>query len=324
MKYGGNRGLGSYGQADPRVPTPMSPMGGAGPGGMPGGGVPPGMPQGMSPGMPSGAGILNGVGPMPGVGMPPQGMPIQGQGGSIRNTLGSGLKSRGVFQKDGRINNSRGGLFSGGGGKMGSGPFSFLGSGGGPGVPQPRQFILESAQAGMASNGIATISLDNVFTCIANLPAPNTLIGQGFGTYAVYLVDNKGQTGFLAGILRSVGNGVYQTQFRSQVPLTHYSRVLITVENPQNLGHVPQGPIVLQVKQPSGPSRFLTPVKNAGGSVWKKISGLIQRKAGGSAEPTIPIEPSNGGIPTDSVLEAPVTPVAPELPLGTPPIDPFK
>nr|WP_242837462.1 hypothetical protein [Desulfitobacterium metallireducens] len=230
-------------------------------------------------------------------GIPPEGGMLPGgtgmtPGGSIRNTLGAGLKSRGVFQKDGKINNSRGGFIGpkqGGGGGMGSGPFSFLGQGGGgQALNQPRQLILEPTQAGISANGIATISPDNLFTCIANLPSPNTLMGQGNGTYAAYLVDEKGSTGFLAGVLRPVGSGVYQTQFRSQVPLLHYSRVLITVENPQNLGHVPNGPIILQVKQPMGASRFLNPVKKAGGSVWQKISGFVRGRGATPVAPPVP------------------------------------
>jgi hypothetical protein len=251
---------------------------------------------------------------------PESGMFSGGQGmapgGSLRNTLGAGLKSKGVFQKDGKLNNSRGGFIGpkqGGGGGMGSGPFSFLGQGGsGQVVNQPRQLILEPAQAGISANGIATISPDNLFTCIANLPSPNTLMGQGYGTYAAYLVDEKGSTGFLAGILRSVGSGVYQTQFRSQVPLLHYNRVLITIENPQRIGHVPAGPIILQVKQPMGPSRFLSPVKKAGGSVWQKISGFVRGR--GNA-PAVPIAPTglDEGIPSPEIPQA-VDPTIPPTP----------
>lgn len=269
-----------------------------------------------------------------------QGMP----GGTIRNNLGAELKKRGFFQKDGKIQNLRGGFFGAKshkepvepqvqppaqpqeGGNMRVGPFSFLSSGGGPSGPggpgapalQHRQLILEAGQPGINASGIASISPDNVFSCIANLPPPSTLLGGGPGTYAAYLVDGKGQNGFLAGILRPAGNGVYQAQFRSQVPLSPYNRVMITVENPQHLGHVPQGPVVLQVKQPPGPIRFLSPLKKAGGSVkkaggavWNKLSGLIPKKAvpgviegiipeGGAAltEGGIPL---TGGVPTGAV-----------------------
>lgn len=313
MRFTWDQGNGSFGQIDPRVPRRLDTYQGMPMGGMPGQGA--GWGHGVNPATMSGGGFTygSGIAPggMPSAGMPPtrapgfgQGMqapggmgqfPMNGSGmlpgGTIRNNLGSELKKRGIFQKDGQINNLRGGFFGAkpnkqvaqpeGGGSMGVGPFSFLGGGGpGPsGMQQPRQFILDAAQEGMNANGIASISPDNVFSCIANLPSPSTLVGRGVGTYAAYLVDGKGQTGFLAGVLRPVGNGVYQAQFRSQVPLNHYSRVIITVENPQQMGHVPQGPIVLQVKQPAGPIRFLAPIKKAGGSVWGKISGLMQRRS---------------------------------------------
>jgi len=283
VRFGGDMGRSQgFGQANPQGPP--VPQLGQGPGMPQGGGMyPNSMPPG--PGIPPGYGMYPGGGMLPGQGITPG-------GGSIRNTLGSGLKSRGVFQKDGKITNSRGGFIGPkqGGGPMGSGPFSFLGQGGGgPVMNQPRQLILEAAQAGIAANGIATISPDNVFSCVANLPLPNTLVGQGYGTYAAYLVDQKGTTGFLAGVLRPIGSGVYQTQFRSQVPLLYYSRVLITVENPQDLGQAPKGPIILQVRQPMGPSRFLSPVKKAGGSVWQKIYGFVRGRGNPS---TVPLAPS--------------------------------
>lgn len=341
MRFVGDRGNGPFGQGPgglELVPNDRTYSGGIG--GIPAGGMPQ---AGMPP---------TGVPP---AGVPPTGMPYSGMlgpspGGSIRNNLGSELKKRGVFQKDGQIQNSRGGFFGAkpqksgfnpggpppmgtvggvpgaqgttntGGGNMGTGPFSFLGSGGAPGGPgmplaQARQLILEPAQAGIAANGVATISPDNVFTCIANLPSPNTLISQGYGTYAAYLVDEKGQTGFLAGILRPVGNGAYQTQFRSQVPLAHYSRVIITIENAQQLSHVPRGPIVLQVKQPAGPIRFLSPVKKAGSSVWKKVTGLFQGK------PKAPI-PEGGGVPLEVPPPTPVELPIGNPPIGTPPVEP--
>jgi len=93
--------------------------------------------------------------------------------------------------------------------------------------------------------------------------------------YATYLVDDKGKTGFLAGVLRPVGNGVYRAHFQSQVPLHHYSRVVVSVENPSQLGQAPNGPIILKVKEPMGMMAFLTPMKTTATSVWGKISGLI-------------------------------------------------
>jgi hypothetical protein len=362
VKFSRDPGSGSFGQADLGGPARMAPRAGIYPGGTQAGRPPMqgSHPQGMGPmgpagvpptGMPSYGTPPAGASPM---GVPPTGMqppwnqgyggmgqypmqppgPMYGgmTGGTIRNNLGSELKKKGFFQKDGKIQNLRGGFFGGkkpkqpsipqggvspggvapgGGGNMGTGPFSFLGNGGGlggPGMPQARQLILETTQAGIAANGIASISSDNVFSCMANLPSPNVMLGQGYGTYAAYLVDSKGQTGFLAGILRPVGNGVYQTQFRSQVPLAHYSRVIITIENPQQLGHVPRGPIILQVKQPKGPIQFLTPIKNAGGSVWKKLSGLIQGK------PKVPVLPES----IDSVEIEP--PLNVESPVENPPL----
>lgn len=335
VSYGGDMGRPQgFGQAGPQggAPNwgagygpgqgPIAPMGGGMPAGYPGetypgmpqGGIPQGVQQGVPQGMPQG--MPQGV---------PQGMPRgASSGGSIRNTLGSGLKQKGIFQKDGQINNSRGGFIGpkqGGGGGMGTGagPFSFLGQGGGaPSMNQPRQLILESAQAGIAANGIATISPDNLFTCIANLPSPTSLTGQSYGTYAVYLVDEKGSSGFLAGVLRPVGSGVYQTQFRSQVPLLHYNRVLVTIENPQQLGHSPSGPVILHVKQPMGASRFLSPVKKAGGSVWQKISGLFQGRGGVPEIPQTPAGLGEGAIAPEMVQTVnPANPINPEIP--TPP-----
>lgn len=225
------------------------------------------------------------VPPMPGY--PP--MP----GGTIRNNLGSELKKRGIFQKDGQIQNLRGGFI---GAKTPKAPiktpFSFLSSGGSD-VPQMSQLILEPTQEGLVANGIASISPDNVFSCIANLPSPESLMGGGTATYAAYLADSKGKTGFLAGVLRPIGTGVYRTQFRSQVPLHHYSRVLVTLENPQNLAQYPQGPVVLQVKQAAGPIRMLEPMKKAGGSVWNKLSGLIKKKPAAEAVPEV-LGPTEG------------------------------
>ncbi|TGE39589.1 hypothetical protein E4K67_00830 [Desulfosporosinus fructosivorans] len=269
----------------------------------------------------------------------PQGFPMQlpnsqlGQGyspGAIRNTLGSGLKASGFFQKDGQIQNSRGGFI---GAKQpphqgmpyqtpppaqGTGFIppqqseynqgSMYSQGQGQGhnqggynqvmgynqnqnqgyyQAQARQLILEAAQQGIIGNGVATISPDNSFLLVANLPPPQTFLGQGqTGMYASYLVDDKGKTGFLVGVLRPVGNGVYRAHFQSQVPLHHYSRVVISVENPAQLGQAPQGPIILKVKEPLGMMAFLNPMKNTATTVWGKISGFInnRRKPAGSSE----------------------------------------
>jgi len=262
--------------------------------------------------------------------------------GTIRNTLGSGLKASGFFQKDGQIQNSRGGFI---GAKQpppqgipyqtpppaqGTG-FSQQQSGYNQGLMytqgqghnqgqgynqggynqggynqnmgynqnqgynqvQARQLILEAAQQGIIGNGVATISPDNSFLLIANLPAPQTFLGQGqTGMYAAYLVDDKGKTGFLVGVLRSVGNGVYRAHFQSQVPLHHYSRVVVSVENPAQLGQAPNGPIILKVKEPMGMMTFLTPMKNTATTVWGKISGLINsRKKPAISPEAAPISP---------------------------------
>jgi len=128
---------------------------------------------------------------------------------------------------------------------------------------------------------------------IANLPAPQTFLGQGqTGMYAAYLVDDKGKTGFLVGGLRPVGSGVYRAHFQSPVPLHHYSRVVVSVENPAQLGQAPNGPIILKVKEPMGMMTFLTPMKNTATTVWGKITGLInsRKKPAVSPEPA-PISP---------------------------------
>lgn len=322
---GGGQGYpgAGYGVGPGAGPTmPMAggmPVGGGRyPGGMyPGGMNQGGAPQGMFQGMPQGVthGMTQAPGFPPRNGPSPSG-PGMAPGGSLRNTLGAGLKSKGIFKKDGKLNNSRGGFIGPkqGGGGMEAGPFSFLGQGGsGQAANMPRQLILEPSQAGIAANGIATITPDNMFTCIANLPSPNTLSSQGYGTYAAYLVDEKGSTGFLAGILRPVGSGVYQTQFRSQVPLMHYTRVLITLENPQQLAQVPNGPIVLQVKQSMGASRFLVPVKKAGGSIWQKISGFVRGRGNVADVPGVPLEPlgQDQDVPLSEIPQSVDTPLPP-------------
>ena len=276
----------------------------------------------------------------------PQGFPMQlpnsqlGQGyspGTIRNTLGSGLKASGFFQKDGQIQNSRGGFIGAKQPPPQGMPYQTPPPAQGTGfIPQQqsgynqslmntqgqgynqggynqgmrynqgmgynqnqsysqapaRQLILEAAQQGIIGNGVATISPDNSFLLIANLPPPQTFLGQGqTGAYACYLVDDKGQTGFLVGGLRSVGNGVYRAHFQSQVPLHHYSRVVVSVENPAQLGQAPNGPIILKVKEPMGMMTFLTPMKNTATTIWGKISGLINRKKPAISPEVAPISP---------------------------------
>ncbi len=255
--------------------------------------------------------------------------------GAIRNTLGSGLKASGFFQKDGQIQNSRGGFmgpkqssFPGpvqgnpwqapptsqsmsafphqtGGNNQSMGYGQNMGFDQSPGYYQPqfqganqgmnqsRQLILQAAQEGIIGNGVATISPDNSFLLIANLPPPQTFLGQGqVGQYAAYLVDDKGKTGFLAGVLRPVGNGVYRAHFQSQVPLYPYSRTVVSVESLGQLGQAPNGPIILKVKEPMGVMTFLAPVKNTASSVWGKISNLISgRKKPAISPDSAPVSP---------------------------------
>ncbi|MDP4159904.1 MAG: hypothetical protein Q8911_09125 [Bacillota bacterium] len=301
----------------------------------------------------------------------PQGFPMQlpnsqlGSGysaGSIRNTLGSGLKASGFFQKDGKVQNLRGGFIGPKQpptqGPLWQPPLSAQGRGytqeqgydqgmvnkkgyyqGGYGQGQvynqvqTRQLILQPAQEGINGNGAATISPDNIFLLIANLPAPQTFLRQGQpGVYAAYLVDDKGTSGFLVGLLRSVGNGVYRAHFQSPVPLHHYSRVVVSVENPSMLGQAPFGPIILKVKEPIGMMTFLTPVKNAGSTVWGKISGLISgRKKPQIGPETVPmnqefIQSTNPMGDMSEMAAPPVPPVsmAPMAPMNpmNPPVPP--
>lgn len=271
----------------------------------------------------------------------PQGFPMQlpnsqlGQGyspGTIRNTLGSGLKASGFFQKDGQIQNSRGGfigakkmptqgipyqtpppaqgtgfippqqieynqgsMYPQGQGHNQGGYNQVMGYNQNQGYYQgrARQLILEAAQQGIIGNGVATIAPDNSFLLVANLPPPQTFLGQGqMGMYASYLVDDKGKTGFLVGVLRSVGNGVYRAHFQSQVPLHHYSRVVISVENPAQLGQAPRGPIILKVKEPLGMMAFLNPMKNTATTVWGKISGFVNSRKKPAVTPEVaPMSP---------------------------------
>lgn len=263
--------------------------------------------------------------------------------GTIRNTLGSGLKASGFFQKDGRIQNLRGGFL---GAKQpyfyqapppapGTGFIPQQQSGYNPGMytqgqgynqggynsgmgynayqtyyqPQMRQLILEPAQPGILGNGMATISSENSFLLMANLPVPQTFLVQGqMGIYACYLADNKGKTGFLAGVLKSVGNGVYRAHFQSPVPLHNYSRVIVSVENPAQLGQAPVGPIILKSKEPMGMMTFLTPMKNTAATVWGKISGMIKGRKNPAISPeAAPINPGTAPINPEAA------PINPEL-----------
>ena len=282
--------------------------------------------------------------------------------GAIRNTLGSGLKASGFFQKDGQIH-TRGGfigakqpppqgipyqtappaqgtgfippqqngynqglIYTQGQGYNQGGYQQGMGYHQNQGYyqAQTRQLILEAAQQGIIGNGVATISSDNTFLLIANLPAPQTFLAQGqTGMYASYLVDDKGKTGFLVGVLRSVGNGVYRAHFQSPVPLHHYSRVVVSVENPAQLSQAPNGPIILKVKEPLGVMTFLTPMKNTATTVWGKISGLVKsRKKPTAIQEAAPMGPEAAPISPEllqSLNQMGVTPDAGVPPIISPP-----
>lgn len=227
--------------------------------------------------------------------------------GSIRNTLGSGLKASGFFQKDGQIQNMRGGFIGAKQPPPAGGQWQGQPVQGGPNyLPgQTRQLILQAAQEGINGSGVATISPDNSFLLIANLPPPQAFLGYGQqGVYATYLVDEKGKTGFLAGALRQVGSGVYRAHFQSPVPLTHYDRAIVSVENPAQLGQVPNGPIILKVKDPMGVMTFLRPMKNTASTVWGKITGLF----GGGKK--APLSPEMQAMPP---MQPEAAPISPEL-----------
>lgn len=145
--------------------------------------------------------------------------------------------------------------------------------------PGPRQYVLQAAFEGVSGNGVATITPDNAFLLVATLPQPQTFAQGNFGAvYAAYLVDKKGTSGFMAGILKNLGSGIYQVQFKSPIPLVHYDKVVVSVESPQNLGQAPNGTIVLKVKDAVTVGTFLNPIKDVGGSIFEKISKLIQKK----------------------------------------------
>lgn len=288
-----------------------------------------------------------------------RGMPTPGQ---LRNTLGSGLKDSGFFQKDGHIQNLRGGFLGtrGSGGMGGMPPVGgglFAGQGpmppqqgfAGQGIPNPmnnpmnspmnnpmaqspmpqgmggpapafypgkaRQLILQATQPGFPGNGIATISPDNQFNIVANLPAPHTLSGQSGASYVAYLVDEKGKSGFPVGVLRPVSSGVYQTSFQSQVPLTHYNKAIISLESSPQLSGAPNGPILLKVKEGfgGGAAAFLTPVGNGAKSVWGKLTGLVKgrgKKVPGAVGPEAPAPAAGmpgGAVPSTGTGAVPGT-----------------
>lgn len=171
----------------------------------------------------------------------------------------------------------------------GSGPFSqgFGGMMGGSPMG-PRQLSL-AASEGFSGNGMATIGDDNMFSVIAHLPPTHTFSPHAPAVYAAYLVDGKGKNGFYAGTLKAAGNGMYQTNFRSPVPLVHYDKVVISLESPQSIMQAPQGPIVMMVKD--GFMGKLGPVKKVGGDMWGKVKGFVGNRFGGGKE-VVPEQPA--------------------------------
>ena len=152
-----------------------------------------------------------------------------------------------------------------------------------------RELILQPVE-GVSGNGIAIIGGDNVFSVTAYLPPPSMLYPNSVAIYAVYLVDQGSKNGFYAGTLSSGGGGVYQMQFKSTVPLVHYKKVVVSIENPQNLRHAPQGPIVLKVKEGIGAATVVEPVKKVGKFMWEKVNNLIGGLSGNKEQQEIPQE----------------------------------
>lgn len=145
-----------------------------------------------------------------------------------------------------------------------------------------RQLTLVAAE-GFSGNGMATIGGDNTFSLLAHLPPTSTMSPYSPAVYAAYLVDSRGQNGFYAGTLRPAGNGMFQTQFRSPVPLVHFDKVVVSMESPQRIAQAPQGPIVMMVKS-GGLLAGLAPVKKIGGNAWGKVKGFIGNRFGGKEE----------------------------------------
>lgn len=206
--------------------------------------------------------------------------------GQFRGPQNPGMPPGGGYPPSGRSFS----LFEGGHSPLGRGNFSPQGgyspSGGGyfPQGISTKQLTLKPPQ-GISGNAVATIGGDNVFSLIAHLPPPHTLNPHSPAVYAAYLVDNSGKNGFYAGTLTPAGNGVYQARFRSPVPLVHYNKVLVSLEDPQNIGQAPMGPIVLKNEEGllSGLSA-LEPLKRAGGKLWEKAGNFIRGRFGGQAQ----------------------------------------
>lgn len=148
---------------------------------------------------------------------------------------------------------------------------------GGGGTMESRHLNLVASE-GFSGNGMATIGIDNNFSLVAHLPPTHTMSPHAPAVYAAYLVDAKGKNGFYAGTLKPAGRGVYQANFRSPVPLAHYNKVVISLENPQGISQAPQGPIVMKVKE--GILDGFGPAKEKGGEVWGKVKGFFNERLG--------------------------------------------
>jgi len=163
--------------------------------------------------------------------------------------------------------------------------FGLFSQGSGASPTGPRQLSLVASE-GFTGNGMATIGADNTFSVIAHMPPPHTLSPYP-SVYAAYLVDSRGN-GFYAGTLRPAGNGMFQASFRSQVPLIHYNRAVVSLESPQYIMQAPQGPVVMKVKE--GLFDSLGPVKKVGGNMWGKVKGFVGSRFGGRGE-DVPDQP---------------------------------
>lgn len=147
-----------------------------------------------------------------------------------------------------------------------------------------RQYILETAQ-GFPGSGIATIAGEQQLFVVAHMPPPSSAVQNPSACYVVYLVDKKGQQGFAAGTMTAGQDGACQFSFQSPVPLSYFTRVIISVEDSRNIQAYPQGPIVLKVKDDIRSrlkqGNFANGAFGKAGNMAKKAGGFVQKKAGG-------------------------------------------
>lgn len=221
--------------------------------------------------------------------MAPQMSPyMQGQPGSAPRRPTTFNQIRSSFGQSGLGAGFGSGFGSGFG--YGSGYGSGYGQMTPPIAPSPmnasgvRQYTLEATQ-GFPGSGIATISGELQLMVVASLPPPATFVNTPSAAYVAYLVDKKGQQGFAAGKMTPSRDGACHLSFRSPVPLSNYTRVVISIEDPRKIQACPQGPIVLKVKDDFR-SRltqgdFAKGAFNKAGSYAKKAGGFVQRKIGG-------------------------------------------